>query len=58
MLDLILPIMVIIGGLWQSPIALVVLALASAYLSGKLVEVIPFTRRIIEAREAREAGRG
>ncbi|GIH74313.1 hypothetical protein [Planobispora longispora] len=55
MLDLILPIMVIIGGLWQSPIVLVVLALGSAYMGGKLMEVIPFTRRIIEQREA---GRG
>ncbi|GIH89556.1 hypothetical protein ACFFMN_13830 [Planobispora siamensis] len=58
MLDFILPALVMIGGFWKTPVALVVIALGSAYLSGKAVEVIPFTRRIIERREAREAERG
>ncbi|MBG0827910.1 hypothetical protein HS041_09040 [Planomonospora sp. ID67723] len=52
MLDFILPVLVMIGGFWQSPITLVVLALGSAYMGVKAVEIIPFTRRIIEQREA------
>ncbi|GAA3444178.1 hypothetical protein [Planomonospora venezuelensis] len=52
MLDFVLPALLMIGGLWQSPIALVILALGSAYMGAKVVEFIPFTRRIIEQREA------
>lgn len=38
--------------LWISPVMMIVLALGGAYLGGRAMEWIPFTRRIIERREA------
>ncbi|MEU1881958.1 hypothetical protein ABZ470_32055 [Streptosporangium sp. NPDC020072] len=43
---------VIMNGFWQSPVLLVIVALGAAYLGAKAVEYIPFTRRIIERRQA------
>ncbi len=43
---------VIMNGFWGSPWLLLVFALGAAYLGAKIVEIIPFTRRIIERREA------
>ncbi|GAT66540.1 hypothetical protein HS048_08635 [Planomonospora sp. ID91781] len=57
-LDFLLPALVMIAGFWQSPVFLVALALGAGYLGAKAVEVIPFTRRIIERREAEAAERG
>ena len=51
MLDTILHAFVTMNGLATSPVMLVVLALLGAYLGAKVVEIIPFTRRIIERRE-------
>ncbi|WP_327087575.1 hypothetical protein OIE66_35395 [Nonomuraea sp. NBC_01738] len=45
---------VTMNGIATSPFMLVVLAVFGAFLGAKLVEVIPFTRRIIERREAQE----
>ncbi|GAA3129187.1 hypothetical protein AB0K12_01690 [Nonomuraea sp. NPDC049419] len=56
-LDAFLQAFVALNGFSSSPIVLVVLALIGAYLGGRIVEVIPFTRRIIERREAQLAER-
>ncbi|WP_166427301.1 hypothetical protein [Nonomuraea mesophila] len=53
MLDAILQAFVTMNGLATSPFVLLVLAFIGAYLGTRVVEVIPFTRRIIERREAR-----
>ena len=55
MLDAILHAFVTLNGLSTSPFVLLVLAFCGAYLGMRLVEVIPFTRRIIERREAQAA---
>jgi hypothetical protein len=57
LLDLALHTFVALNGLATSPFVLLILAFIGAYLGGKLVEVIPFTRRIIERREAQFAER-
>ncbi|GAA3136126.1 hypothetical protein GCM10010466_28640 [Planomonospora alba] len=54
MLDVLLPTMMMANGFWQSPFFLVLLALVAGYLGAKAVERIPFTRRIIERREAEQ----
>ncbi|MET8861372.1 hypothetical protein ABZW11_00305 [Nonomuraea sp. NPDC004580] len=56
-LDAFLQAFVALNGFSSSPIVLVVLALIGAYLGGRIVEVVPFTRRIIERREAQLAER-
>lgn len=57
LLDSALYAFVTMNGFATSPIVLVVLAFIGAYLGGRVVEVIPFTRRIIERREAQTAER-
>ncbi|MFI6506696.1 hypothetical protein ACIBCT_03755 [Streptosporangium sp. NPDC050855] len=52
LLDHALYAFVIMHGLWGSPLMMIVIALGAAYLSGRAMELIPFTRRIIERREA------
>ncbi|TDD44696.1 hypothetical protein E1286_26365 [Nonomuraea terrae] len=56
-LDVILQAFVTLNGLATSPIVLLVLAFIGAYLGTRVVEVIPFTRRIIERRETQAAER-
>ncbi|WP_171055393.1 MULTISPECIES: hypothetical protein [unclassified Nonomuraea] len=53
MLDATLQALVTVNGLATSPFVLLVLAFIGAYLGIRVVEIIPFTRRIIERREAR-----
>lgn len=55
LLDSILYAFVTVNGLATSPFMLVVLAFLGAYLGVRAVELIPFTRRIIERREAQAA---
>jgi uncharacterized membrane protein YfcA len=55
MLDLVLQVFVTVNGFATSPFVLLVLAFIGAYLGSRVVEVIPFTRRIIERREAQAA---
>ncbi|MER5619778.1 hypothetical protein [Streptosporangium sp. NPDC002544] len=43
---------VIMQDFWGSPWMMIIIALGAAYLGGRVVEWIPFTRRIIERREA------
>lgn len=57
MLDAALHAFVTMNGVATSPFVLLVLAFIGAYLGSRVVEVIPFTRRIIERREARFAER-
>ncbi|WP_181019853.1 hypothetical protein [Nonomuraea typhae] len=57
MLDLILRAYTTLMDISTSPVVLVALGLAGAYLGAKIVEVVPFTRRIIDRREARAAER-
>ncbi|WP_169729420.1 hypothetical protein [Thermoactinospora rubra] len=57
MLDQILHAFVTVSALSSHPIILVILGFVGAYLGGKLVEIIPATRRIIERREAQAAER-
>ncbi|MFI6293232.1 hypothetical protein ACIBEJ_16705 [Nonomuraea sp. NPDC050790] len=57
MLDPILRAYVAMMDLSTSPFVLIALAFLGAYLGAKVVEVIPFTRRIIERREAQAAER-
>ncbi|MEU6996904.1 hypothetical protein [Nonomuraea sp. NPDC046570] len=52
LLDMMLHTFVTVNGLSTSPFVLILLAFAGAYLGVRAVEVIPFTRRIIERREA------
>ncbi|MFF0307357.1 hypothetical protein ACFYSC_08010 [Streptosporangium sp. NPDC004379] len=51
LLAVVLNAFVIMSGLWQSPWLLLIVAVGAAYLGAKIVEIIPFTRRIIERRE-------
>ncbi|MBB6350573.1 hypothetical protein ACWGH8_12180 [Nonomuraea muscovyensis] len=55
LLDTILYAFVTVNGFAMSPVMLVVLAFLGAYLGVRAVETIPFTRRIIERREAQAA---
>ncbi|SDH86395.1 hypothetical protein [Nonomuraea jiangxiensis] len=55
MLDAILRAFVTMNGLATSPFVLLALAFCGAYLGIRIVEVVPFTRRIIERREAQAA---
>ncbi|MCA2188724.1 hypothetical protein [Nonomuraea cavernae] len=55
--DAILYAFVSLNELSASPFVLLALAFVGAYLGGRVVEVIPFTRRIIERREAQPAER-
>ncbi|MFC4115684.1 hypothetical protein [Nonomuraea zeae] len=55
MLDAVLQVFVTMNGFATSPFVLLVLAFIGAYLGSRAVEVIPFTRRIIERREAQAA---
>ncbi|MGP3958570.1 hypothetical protein ACTWPT_21380 [Nonomuraea sp. 3N208] len=57
MLDAILQAFVTMNGFATNPVVLLVLAFAGAYLGSRVVEIIPFTRRIIERREAQAAER-
>jgi uncharacterized membrane protein YfcA len=57
LLDPILQAFVTVNGFATSPFILVVLAFIGAYLGSRVVEIIPFTRRIIERREAQAAER-
>ncbi|MER7501101.1 hypothetical protein [Nonomuraea pusilla] len=57
MLDSVLQAFVTMNGLATSPVVLLVLAFIGAYLGSRVVEIIPFTRRIIERREAQLAER-
>ena len=57
LLDSALYAFVTMNGIATSPVVLVVLAFIGAYLGVRVVEVIPFTRRIIERREAQAAER-
>ncbi|MDP9846641.1 MULTISPECIES: hypothetical protein [Streptosporangium] len=52
LLDTALNAFVIMNGFWASPWLLIILAVGGAYLGGRAMEWIPFTRRIIERREA------
>ncbi|GAA0832766.1 MULTISPECIES: hypothetical protein [Streptosporangium] len=52
LLDHALHAFVIMQGFWGSPLMMIIIALGAAYLGGRVVEWIPFTRRIIERREA------
>lgn len=54
-LDAILQAFVTLSGLSTSPFVLVALAFVGAYLGSRAVELIPYTRRIIERREAQAA---
>ncbi|MER6578012.1 hypothetical protein AB0C33_00770 [Nonomuraea sp. NPDC048881] len=57
MLDATLHAFVTMNGFSTSPFVLLVLAFIGAYLGSRVVELIPYTRRIIERREARFAER-
>ncbi|MFJ2030291.1 hypothetical protein [Streptosporangium sp. NPDC087985] len=52
LLDGTLNAFVIMSGFWESPWLLLIFAFGAAYLGAKAVEIIPFTRRIIERRDA------
>ncbi|MCG5220715.1 hypothetical protein [Streptosporangium sp. KLBMP 9127] len=58
MIDPVLQTLLIMHGYTNSPYGLIMLAFLAAYLGGLVMERIPFTRRIIERREAaaRESG--
>ncbi|MGW4796273.1 hypothetical protein ACWEPC_28015 [Nonomuraea sp. NPDC004297] len=53
--DAFLQAFVTMNGVATNPFVLLVLALVGAYLGSRVVEVIPFTRRIIERRAAQAA---
>ncbi|MCF6473936.1 hypothetical protein FAF44_36970 [Nonomuraea sp. MG754425] len=53
--DALLQAFVTMNGVATNPFVLLVLALVGAYLGSRVVEVIPFTRRIIERRAAQAA---
>ncbi|MFG1707208.1 hypothetical protein ACFLIM_28830 [Nonomuraea sp. M3C6] len=57
MLDPLLQAFVTMNGFATSPFVLLVLAFIGAYLGSRVVEIIPFTRRIIERRETQAAER-
>ncbi|MBX6383192.1 MAG: hypothetical protein IRZ07_09495 [Microbispora sp.] len=50
-LDKILSSFATMSDVWNSPIALLPIAALAAYFGWRIVEFIPFTRRIIERRE-------
>ncbi|MEV0146671.1 MULTISPECIES: hypothetical protein [unclassified Nonomuraea] len=52
LLDSILYAFVTLNGMSTSPFVLIALAFVGAYLGARVVEIIPFTRRIIERRNA------
>ncbi|GLW05502.1 hypothetical protein Misp01_06320 [Microtetraspora sp. NBRC 13810] len=52
LIDLVLYGVVLVSGFLHSPFVLVIFAGLGAYLGKVAVETIPFTRRIIERREA------
>jgi uncharacterized membrane protein YfcA len=56
-LDVILHAFVTMNGFATSPFVLLVLAFIGAYLGSRVVELIPYTRRIIDRREAQAAER-
>ncbi|GGO06918.1 hypothetical protein GCM10010116_13780 [Microbispora rosea subsp. aerata] len=51
LIDTILNSFATLNGVWNSPIALLPIAALAAYAGWRIVEFIPFTRRIIERRE-------
>jgi uncharacterized membrane protein YfcA len=57
LLDLILRAFVTMNDVATSPFVLLALAFIGAYLGSRIVELIPYTRRIIERREAQAAER-
>ncbi|MEV4220232.1 MULTISPECIES: hypothetical protein [unclassified Nonomuraea] len=57
LLDASLQALIAVNGFATSPFVLILLAFIGAYLGGRVVELIPFTRRIIERREAQLAER-
>ena len=50
-LDMIMSSFALMDGVWHSPLALLPIAALAAYFGWRIVEFIPFTRRIIERRE-------
>ncbi|MEU8173004.1 hypothetical protein AB0C14_09010 [Microbispora hainanensis] len=50
-LDTIMSSFATMSSVWNSPIALLPVAALAAYFGWRIVEFIPFTRRIIERRE-------
>ncbi|GAA3718540.1 hypothetical protein GCM10022224_100320 [Nonomuraea antimicrobica] len=56
-LDAILQAFVTMNGFAGNPFVLLVLALVGAYLGSRVVELIPYTRRIIERRQAQPTER-
>ncbi|GAA4528082.1 MULTISPECIES: hypothetical protein [Nonomuraea] len=57
LLDASLNVLLAVNGFATSPFVLILLAFIGAYLGGRAMELIPFTRRIIERREAQLAER-
>ncbi|WP_336207550.1 hypothetical protein [Nonomuraea sp. LPB2021202275-12-8] len=57
LLDASLHAVLAVNGFATSPFVLILLAFVGAYLGSRMVELIPFTRRIIERREAQLAER-
>ncbi|MDA0636009.1 hypothetical protein ACQEUU_08020 [Nonomuraea sp. CA-218870] len=57
LLDASLHALLAVNGFATSPFLLIALAFIGAYLGGRAMELIPFTRRIIERREAQLADR-
>ncbi|MDF5751325.1 hypothetical protein [Spongiactinospora sp. TRM90649] len=59
LIDPVLHTFVVLNGFSTTPYGVILLGFFAAYLAGLAVERIPFTRRIIERREAaaREGGR-
>jgi len=55
LLDASLQVFLAVNGFATSPFVLILLAFAGAYLGSRVVELIPFTRRIIQRREAQAA---
>ncbi|MFC0864845.1 hypothetical protein ACFHYQ_21355 [Sphaerimonospora cavernae] len=53
LLDVVANSLILMNELGSSPVALVLVAIAAAYFGWRIVEFIPFTRRIIERREQR-----
>lgn len=53
LLDVVANSLILMNELGNNPIVLIFLAVAAGYFGWRIVELIPFTRRIIERREQR-----